>query len=305
MGRGSLVALLSRAIALAICLTSATAFLSATALTPPDAIVLSVEVSLTPGALTAIITNSQSGVVIFSGNVSVGKMSTSIQRITVTLEASCVWSAEVSPSTMVFTNADPQPFYLSVEVPPKTHVMSNKATVQASATDGLQVASGSAECTVMVRQYYKLTIGSDIPLTEVEDSPATVDGVLRLYNEGNGMDTFRIEIINPPGILTDYDLDETVSVGAEDSSDVGYTLFLEKDTDFIHGDVDLITFRITSMGASGAGLAYFQEYSISIFFPPTREKILDHWSTYVGWGVGLGILGAIAVVMVRRRRRAR
>ncbi len=273
--------------------------------TRPDALALSVEVTLTPDSLTARITNSQNGPVKFGGNATVQKLSASIQRVTVTLSASCVWATDVSPSEMVFTNDGPQSFELTVVVPPKTNVCTNEAIVYAHATDGLQSADASAQCTVAVAQYFKMAIGSDHPTHVIEESPATIDGTLQIYNEGNGRDTYRVEVVGPPSGLVDYDVDESVTVAPDDREDVDFTLFIELESGFTDGGSLLVTFRVTSMTASELGQSSSQQYSLTVYRPPTSDKIAREWPTYVGWGVGLGILGAVAIVVVRRRRRRR
>jgi len=290
------------AIAVVFCVLPAVPILPADA--RPDAVALSVAVSITPDSLTARITNSQNGSVAFGGNVTVGKLPASIQRVTVTLSASCIWPVEISPDQMVFTSERPQTFILTVVVPSKTHVFSNEAIVNAHATDGIQSADGSARCTVVVGQYYKLSLSSDTPIIEIPDSPATVDGTLRVYNMGNGHDTVRAEVVDPPKALVDHDIGESAAIASEAHGDIDFTFFIEVENP-MKGAMVLVTIKVTSMGAAAQGVVVAQSYSFSVYLPSTMDKILKEWPTYAGWGVGLGILGAVAVVLVRRRRSRR
>jgi len=273
--------------------------------TRPDALALSVEVTLTPASVTAVITNSQNGSVTFGGNITVGKLLGSIQRVTVTLSASCIWKTEVSPLEMVFVNEGSQQFYLTVVVPSKTNVCTSEAIVYAHASDGFQSADASAKSTVAVAQYFKLSLGSDRPVHVIDDSPATIDGTLQIYNEGNGRDTYRIEVVSPPNGLVDYDVDESVVVASEARGDVDFTLFVELESGFTEGASMLVTFQVTSMTASELDQGASQQYSFTVYRSPTSDQIARDWPTYVGWGVGLGILGAVAITVVRRRRRRR
>ena len=303
MGRGLLGTCLLYASVLALAIPMVIPPPPADAWIVPDAAIISVALSITPSTLTAMVTESQNGPVKFDGNVTVGKTSSTAQRVTVTLSVSCEWSAQVSPSTMVFTVEGAQPFWLTVVVPPKTQVMTKEVTVSAHATDPIQDARASAKCTVAVGQYYGLLVAMDEPMTEISSSSATVEGVLRLYNEGNGRDTFRIEVVDSPDGLDDYDIVESVILESWGYMDVRYTLFIEADAGLTEAYTALVNFKITSMGAESAGIAYSQQYSITIYKPSAKETIVEHWSTYVGWGVGLGVLAAVALVLVRRRRR--
>ncbi len=78
MGRCDITACVQVAIAVAFCVLLAVFVLPADA--RPDAVALSVAVSITPETLTAKITNSQNGSVLFGGNVTVGKLPAQVQR---------------------------------------------------------------------------------------------------------------------------------------------------------------------------------------------------------------------------------
>ena len=305
MGHGLLGNCLVYALVLGLVVGIAIPIPPTDAWTSPDDVILTVAVHITPDTLTAMVTESQLGAVQFSGNVTVGKTSSSAQRVTVTLSVSCEWSAQVSPSTMVFTTGNPQPFTLTVVVPPKTQVTSREVTVSAHAVDPVQDASASAKCTVAVGQYYGMVVHLEEPMVEISSSSATVEGVLRVNNAGNGRDTFLIEIVNEPDGLDDYDIVESLIIEPGGHMDARYTLFIETDVGMTERYMALVTFKITSMGAVGEGIPYSQEYSITIYKPSARDALAEHWSTYVGWGIGLGALATVAIVLLRRRRRAR
>ena len=302
MGRCHIATCLQVAIAVAFCVLLAVPILPADA--RPDAVALSVALSITPDTLTARITNSQNGSVAFGGNVTVGKLPAMVQRVTVTLSASCIWPVEISPDQMIFTSERPQIFIMTVVVPSKTHVLSNEAIVNAHATDGIQSADGSARCTVVVGQYYKLSLGSDTPMIDIPDSPATVEGTLRVYNEGNGHDTVHAEVVDPPKALVDNDIEESADIASEAYGDIDFTFFIEVEH-AMKGAMVLVTIKATSVGSAAQGEVISQSYTFIVYLPSARDKILKDWPTYAGWGIGLGILGAVAVVLVRRRRSRR
>jgi hypothetical protein len=305
MGRGLLGTCLLYASVLAIAIPTVVSPPPADALIIPDAVIISVALSITPSTLTAMVTSSQNGPVQFAGNVTVGKTSSTVQRVTVTLSVSCEWSATVSPATMVFTNEVPQGFELHVVVPPKTQVMTKEVTVSAHATDPVQDASASAKCTVAVAQYYGMVVHMDEPMMEISSSSATVEGVLRVNNEGNGRDTFRIEVVDEPDGLDDYDIAESLTIEPWGHMDVRYTLFIEADAGLTERYTAVVNFKITSMGAASVGNPYSQEYSVTIYKPSARDALEEHWSSYAGWGIGLGVLATVAIVLARRRRRSR
>ena len=103
----------------------------------------------------------------------------------------------------------------------------------------------------------------------------------------------------------DYDVDESVVVASEARGDVDFTLFVELESGFTEGASMLVTFQVTSMTASELDQGASQQYSFTVYRSPTSDQIARDWPTYVGWGVGLGILGAVAITVVRRRRRRR
>ena len=273
----------------------------------PPIVELSVNVVISQDTVQANVTNSQDGVAEFDGNVSVGKLPTSLQRPTVTLEVSPIsgWELVISPDTMVFTNEMPQPFHLTVKVPAGTQAMSKAVTVTATAQDLVQTVTASTTATVAVRQYFKLAIGSMEPtLWDLKPGDTAVFEVT-IYNEGNGKDTFSIDLVDVHHALDGFDLQRTVDIPA--GQWVSISISADTREDFDTGNRPSVELRliVTSTGAQRQGLTYTQEYGLMIFFETFMGNLAEKWPTYVMWSVGLVVVAVVLVVAVRRVRRRR
>ena len=270
--------------------------------TPDDAVPL-IGVSFPMDTIVARITNTMSGQVEFIGNVTVGNVAGTDQRVTVEMDATCEWPVVVSPSTMVFVVNGSQEFHLTVVVPMRTHVGSSDAVVTARAVDDARIVTGSARCTVVVEQYYGLEAGAFPPVVHVGGSPATVRGVVNVQNLGNGNDTFLIEVLDPPGELTGFDLEPTGVADMGEWAEALYNLTLEFGTR-LRGWSLLIMFRITSLGGQAENDTNHQDsilFEIQLQMPAVSDALEDAMPVCVGGG--LVVLCAILVVLVHRRVR--
>jgi hypothetical protein len=257
--------------------------------------------SLAPTQLEARVTNSQNGPVMFGGNATVEKFSGSLERVTVTLSASCIWPAIVSPSTMVFTNMVPQPFYVTVVVPPKTSALEiGQLIVSGTAkAPGMPTASATANAVVTVGQYFKLSIGADTPLREVKPGDITYNTV-NIYNEGNGLDSFELEVINSKDLLKkefNVIIERTsIDIQQEEYAQIKITVQTPQGFRLWARDLVLVTLKVNSVEARNNNLLYSQEYSLSIYMRGFHTPGFDPFLAVLAFA-------GIAVIVKRRTDR--
>ena len=227
--------------------------------------------SLAPTQLTARVTNSQNGPVMFGGNATVEKLSGSIERVTVSLQASCIWPSIISPSTMVFTVSNrPQPFTVTVVVPPKTSSL-EVGTLIVSGTakaPGIAIVTASANAVVTVDQFYKLSIGSDTPLREVGPGDITYN-TINIYNEGNGLDSFELEVFNAKELIKknfNVIIERTsIDVKQDEYAQIKITIQTPQKWRVYAKEIHLVTIKVTSAEARNSAILYSQQFSLSIF----------------------------------------
>jgi hypothetical protein len=227
--------------------------------------------SLTPTQLMSKVTNSQNGPVMFGGNATVEKLSGSVERVTVTLAASCIWPAIISPSTMVFTASNrPQAFFVTVVVPPKTSSQ-EVGTLIVSGTakaPGLSIVTASANAVITVGQFYKLSIGSDTPLREVGPGDITYN-TINIYNEGNGLDSFELEVSNSKELIKkDFNViieRTSIDVKQDEYAQIKITIQTPQKWHIYIKEIHIITVKVTSAEARNQQILYSQQFSLSIF----------------------------------------
>ncbi len=173
--------------------------------------------SLSPIQQQAVVTPTQNGPVQFSGNATVDFLP--IFTCTVTLSASCIWPAIISPSTMEFSESGrPQQFYVTVVVPPATNsreigtlIVSGSAKAPA-----MPVATATANAVVTVKQYFCCEVLMDRTSATVGPGDA-VEFHCLVTNKGNGLSSFAIGAVDVPAALnvtfprTSYDLQQSES----------------------------------------------------------------------------------------------
>jgi hypothetical protein len=254
--------------------------------------------SLVPTQLEARVTNSQNGPVMFGGNATVEKLSGSLERVTVTLSASCIWPAIVSPSTMVFTNMVPQPFYVTVVVPPKTSALEiGQLIVSGTAkAPGMPAATATANAVVTVAQYFKLSIGADTPLREVKPGDITYNTV-NIYNEGNGLDSFELEVTNSKDLLKkefNVIIERTsIDIQQEEYAQIKITIQTPQGFRLWARDLVMVTLKVNSVEARNNNLLYSQEYSLSIYMRGIHTPGFDPFLAVLAFA-------GIAVIVKRR-----
>ena len=171
--------------------------------------------ALFPPQLQAKITSSQLGAVTFGGNATVEKIQ-GIERVAVTLTAvvSTGWPVVISPQTIPFINPGTKKFHVTVIVPPSTSsLLTGAVRIDGSAkAPGLAPVVAAASGVVTVSQYFKLRIEAESPLRQVKPGELTYNTV-NVYNDGNGQDTFELEIENIEDLVDDQ---FTVLLGSTD-----------------------------------------------------------------------------------------
>jgi len=226
--------------------------------------------NLDPIQLQANPTNSQNGAVIFAGNATVTKLSSQAERVTVSLTASCEWTTVISPATMVFTLSQTQKFHVTVLVPPKTSsLIVGRLLISGTAkAPGIAIQTASASAAITVGQFYKLSIGSDTPLREVGPGDITYD-TINIYNEGNGLDSFELEVANSKELIKDeFNViieRSSIMVNQDEYAQVKITIQTPQKWRVYAKEIHLVTIKVTSAEARNQAILYSQQFSLSIF----------------------------------------
>lgn len=225
--------------------------------------------SITPSQLQAIVTETQNGPVMFTGNATVDMLP--FMTVTVTLSASCIWPAILSPSTMTFEDTRPQQFFVTVVVPPRTSSM-EVGTLIVSGTakaPGMPIVTASANAVVTVRQYFGLEVSVLGGPFEGLHEGSTVTGKLSVNNSGNGPDSVTIDLLDPQGIISTRDMNRGVDVTHDKVLEVPFTLHVNGSLGRMENVSRDIAFVCTSTEARNLGLDYTKTAWCTLSFGTT------------------------------------
>ncbi len=281
---------------------------------------------LTPTQLQAHVTPTQNGPVMFGGNATV-EAAFGFMTVTVTLSASCIWPAIISPSTMEFKDSKPQPFYVTVVVPPKTSaLMIGQLIVSGTAkAPGMPVATATANAVVTVAQYHMFELSTRNDTLYGAAPGASVSGRLTINNTGNGLDTFSIAMQDPTGVVALYSGRTSIDVHEEESAGVDLRLTVSSGASYPTGTSVGISFIVTSVEAENAGIALSHELAFLLVFgtpstagpdapggPDINETVVPDDDgggssgeavTAMTFVAGVVLVVAIVVLTTRRRNR--
>jgi len=168
-----------------------------------------ITVRITPESQTALVAPGQQGVVIFTGEVTaLIPWSPRVQYLIVYLTYDAMgWATSGTPQ-LIFTRAqDTMPFSCTVQVPPMTsHQATGTLSVNVQWGYNPGIGGGTlpspTQAIILVEQYYLMSVGCDKPYVQI--SPGQSIGFkMRLINDGNDLDRFRMEITNQKDLIDD------------------------------------------------------------------------------------------------------
>jgi hypothetical protein len=255
---------------------------------------------LFPTNLQAKVTQSQLGSVTFGGNATVDKIQ-GIERVTVTIQAvvNTGWPVVVSPQTMVFVNPRTQQFQVNVIVPPATSsLLTGNVIVSGQAkAPGLAPVVAAASGVVTVSQYFKLRIEAEQPLRQVKPGELTYN-VVNVYNDGNGQDTFELEIENNEDLVKKQ---FTVLLGSTDITvqqdeyqPVRVTVQTPQQWTLYKKEMNTFILKVTSSEARAKNLLYTKTYPLYIYMKGYYIPGFDPFLAVMA-------LAFIAVIVKRRQ----
>jgi len=227
--------------------------------------------SLFPSALQAKVTQAQLGAVTFGGNATVEKMQ-GIERVTVTLTAvvNTGWPVVLSPQTIPFINPGTVKFQVTVIVPPATSsLLVGNVIVNGQAKAPLiSPVVAAASAVVTVSQYFKLRIEAEQPLRQVKPGELTYN-VVNVYNDGNGQDTFELEIENNENLVKKQ---FTVLLGSTDITvqpmeyqPVRITVQTPQDWTIWTKEMNTLSLKVSSSEARSKNELYSKAYPLFIY----------------------------------------
>ena len=236
--------------------------------------------SLYPTQLQAKVTQSQLGAVTFGGNATVEKIS-GIERVTVTLQAvvQTGWPVVISPQTIPFINPDTVRFTVTVIVPPAT----------SSLLTGNVMVTGSAKAPGL-----SPVVAS---LREVKPGELTYN-VVNVYNDGNGQDTFELEIENNKDLVkaqwTVLLGSTDISVMQDEYSAVRITAQTPQEWRLYAKEIHTIIIKVTSAEARAKQLLYDKTYPLYIYMKGYYIPGFDPFMVVIAFAL-------VAVVFKRRQ----
>jgi hypothetical protein len=227
--------------------------------------------SLLPSQLQAHITQAQLGTVTFGGNATVEKIR-NIERVAVTLTAvvNTGWSVVISPSTIVFINPGTQPFSVTVIVPPSTSsLLTGNVLISGSAkAPGLAPIVSAASGVVTIGQFFDLSIEAEQPLRQVKPGELTYN-LVNVYNEGNGQDTFELEIENNEDLVKrDFTVllaTTDITVLQDEYQPVRITIQTPQTWTLYKKEMVSLTVKVTSSEARAKNLLYAKTYPLFLY----------------------------------------
>ena len=225
--------------------------------------------SLTPTQLQAHVTQTQNGPVMFGGNATV-EAAFGFMTVTVTLSASCIWPAIVSPSTMTFTSTQSQLFHVTVVVPPRTSALGiGQLIISGTAkAPGMPTATATANAVVTVDQYFVFDISTPDSTLAGAAPGRTVSGRFTINNTGNGLDSFRIALTDPSDAVALYSGRTSVDIQQQESAAIDFSLTVSSDATYATGTNVGISFTVTSIEAENEGTALSQTLPFLLVFGP-------------------------------------
>jgi len=259
---------------------------------------------LNPAMVEVVVTPTSIGSASFIGNVTVTKAP--FGTVTVTLDAnmSTSWPVTISPVEMSFTSPGSEMFTVVVTVPQAT---SADEVGEVTVTGHMTYVGGSSTATstgtVLVQEFFKFTPSFSIGL--VKSNPAETS--LKILNEGNGREAFKVEIINANKIKDKGITIEMSKTRTEEIVPMGFdniTVKVKYDGSKVSGDMVYANFQITSL--SSENLTKLIILTIQIQkegLGAVSDAVKNVWDAY---GIGLVFLVIILVMIglvVRRRRR--
>ncbi len=255
--------------------------------------------ALYPTQLKAQVTQSQLGAVTFGGNATVEKIS-GIERVTVTLTSvvSTGWPVVTSPTTMVFINPDTVSFTVTIIVPPATSslITGNVIVTGTAKAPIISPVVASAGAVVTIAQYFKMRIEAESPLREVKPADLTYN-VVNVYNDGNGLDTFELEIENNKDLAkkqwTVLLASTDISVNQDEYAPVRITAQTSQEWRIWAKEIETIIIKVTSFEARAKNELYSKTYPLYIYMKGYHIPGFDPFMVVIAFAF-------IAVVFKRR-----
>ena len=259
------------------------------------------QISLDTAQLEAKVSESAQGTAPFTGSVKLDKLP--VERVTVDLTATTDtgWAAAITPSTMIFTSTQPQPFSVTVIVPQATPA----TTVGSLKIDGRAVGGGLQDTStttgqIVVAPYFRLQIESDSPYRELAPGTQTFYS-FKVWNQGNAIDSFELEVVNLKDIVAKgwtvtLSTTQIAKVSPGEYRVVKITAQSPRTATVWKNEPTMINIRATSLNARETNqLVVTQTYPLYAY---------EHGGPYLPGFNPLFLMAALAIgaVLVKRKR---
>jgi len=266
----------------------------------------SMELSLEPGELQVVVTETMNGQATFIGTIRMQGLDGSMAVVNLEARLDTGWFCMCSPSTIVIYDDSTHSFSVSVVVPEQTMVdLPGELNVTARATGPGYQLNATARALATPMPYYRVMIESDIPYIEIAPGNI-VTFTFSVTNKGNAIDSYEIEIINLKDLVNNHwtlmlSTSEVKNVAPGESRNVRLTAQSPRDPTLWKEGPAVINIRATSEGAWDSSLM------VSYTFPVYPYERGSYPLYYNWWTIGLtvAILAALAIAVAWRWRSKR
>jgi len=204
---------------------------------------------LDPQIVEVEVTPSSIGSANFVGNVTVTKIPWGTVTVNLDANVSSGWPATVSPTEMEFTSPGSEVFTVVVVVPQATSADEiGGVTVTGIMTYRGGTSTAESTGTVCVREFIMFTPSFSTQI--VKTNPAEVS--LKVLNEGNGREAFKVELQNANKIRDRGITIEMSKTQTEEIDPFGFdniTMKIRYDGTKVSGDMVYATFKVSSLSA--------------------------------------------------------
>ena len=212
--------------------------------------------AMNPQSHEVVVTPSSIGEARFNLTATVEMPSIIPMTVMVTLDGSTStgWPTIVSPQTIPFSNSGTVHLNVTVVVPQATPASAiGKVIVSGQATFPGGSKSATSSAMVTVHQYYRLQLTANYE--SVTTTNDTLSMVLNIYNRGNGLDQFDIELTNSDalkekGLTVVFNLTRTFSVPQDEYCSILITVSYDGSNRPIKESLNILVTSLRSKDAN-------------------------------------------------------
>jgi hypothetical protein len=260
-----------------------------------------------PTTKQATVTDTQSGIANFTGEVYLDKLPVERDVIQLTATADSMWECSVFPNPIITTSTEPHPFNITVIVPQNTlsNAMGHVKLTATTNDDGRFMTTWTC-VTVTVAPYFKFSIASEKSYQEILPRQGA-SFAFKVQNRGNAVDSYEFSIadakeFNDAGWSVKFNKSTISNVPPNGTIDVFVTarspqgwnwgLWISRTTP--------IFLNVTSLGARSNNMTVAGTLPVRVIVRGTNYPLLESITTII---VLFAVGSAMFAVFRRRGKR--